>query len=746
LTAADEERAAAGDGPRVVVQNSTLRDIIFDQPSPLEQAERRSLIDLRNNVRRIWITGVLETSVQRLAGLDVGKAQADLSPNPFDSIIELPNQTRRLLPPGQSLAPVFEEFGRAMLILGDPGSGKTTSLLQLARHLLDRAANDSRQPTPVVLNLSTWKGGGLKDWLIEELRVRYLVPAAQGDKWLTESRLILLLDGLDEVSREHQLACVHAINAFLNISKAGGLAVCCRREDYAALPEGLLVNVEISVQPLTQSQIESYLGSAGHRMDALAMAIRLDEPLQALAQSPLMLNVMSLAYDTLTVTDLTNANLDTVEERRSHLFTTYVKRMFERRPQAARLYPAERTLPLLNWLARQMRGHSQSQFLIERLQPDWLDSPAERRLYIMVSRLLCGAVLGILLGAMLQITWNTFTRGQAGSLPEAREVLTVLGAGLLLGSLNGILIGLMDIWRFERHRRGAAVRNSRQSARLVIEVTGYSVALALLSALLIGIVDSPESGLIMGIVVGPVFGVFFGIHGGGRDMNNDVHTVEALHWSWTGLRRSAVRGLLAGAALGIVIALVLQLADSLAGDQTSAAQWLRDGLLAARIGAIVGLAVGAAYGSLESRIVSRKTTPNQGIELSARNAIRAGVAAGLMVTVLLAVAAATVLPAAQVADLALIGGLFFGMVAALWTGGFDVIQHYTLRVILAVRGYAPLRYARFLDCAASLIFLQKAGGGYLFVHRLLLEHFADHERAAASAPTATEAMPALSRS
>ncbi|MDJ0904037.1 MAG: hypothetical protein QNJ55_35140 [Xenococcus sp. MO_188.B8] len=33
-------------------------------------------------------------------------------------------------------------------------------------------------------------------------------------------------------------------------------------------------------------------------------------------------------------------------------------------------------------------------------------------------------------------------------------------------------------------------------------------------------------------------------------------------------------------------------------------------------------------------------------------------------------------------------------------------------------------YARFLDYASDRIFLQKVGGGYIFIHRLLLEHFA----------------------
>ncbi len=42
-------------------------------------------------------------------------------------------------------------------------------------------------------------------------------------------------------------------------------------------------------------------------------------------------------------------------------------------------------------------------------------------------------------------------------------------------------------------------------------------------------------------------------------------------------------------------------------------------------------------------------------------------------------------------------------------------------------GSAPLNYVRFLDYAAGCTFLRKVGGGYIFVHRLLLEYFASLE-------------------
>jgi hypothetical protein len=66
-------------------------------------------------------------------------------------------------------------------------------------------------------------------------------------------------------------------------------------------------------------------------------------------------------------------------------------------------------------------------------------------------------------------------------------------------------------------------------------------------------------------------------------------------------------------------------------------------------------------------------------------------------------------------------GLSFGLIAG---GGEACIKHFILRVILYYSGSIPWNYTRFLDYATERIFLQKVGGGYIFVHRLLLEHFA----------------------
>jgi hypothetical protein len=43
----------------------------------------------------------------------------------------------------------------------------------------------------------------------------------------------------------------------------------------------------------------------------------------------------------------------------------------------------------------------------------------------------------------------------------------------------------------------------------------------------------------------------------------------------------------------------------------------------------------------------------------------------------------------------------------------------------AVISYAIDKLVPFLDHCVDLIFLRRVGGGYIFVHRLLMEHFAE---------------------
>jgi hypothetical protein len=73
----------------------------------------------------------------------------------------------------------------------------------------------------------------------------------------------------------------------------------------------------------------------------------------------------------------------------------------------------------------------------------------------------------------------------------------------------------------------------------------------------------------------------------------------------------------------------------------------------------------------------------------------------------------------------LIAGIVFGMLLGMASGLEAVIRHVALRIVLTKNSYIPWNYARFLDHAVELRFMQRVGGRYRFVHELLKKRFAE---------------------
>jgi hypothetical protein len=56
-------------------------------------------------------------------------------------------------------------------------------------------------------------------------------------------------------------------------------------------------------------------------------------------------------------------------------------------------------------------------------------------------------------------------------------------------------------------------------------------------------------------------------------------------------------------------------------------------------------------------------------------------------------------------------------------GGWALIQHVALRIVLKINGYAPYRFDKFLKYCIERKLLYPVGGRYRFLHRELLNHF-----------------------
>lgn len=103
------------------------------------------------------------------------------------------------------------------------------------------------------------KKQAIADWLVIELHTKYQVSQQIGKTWIQEQRLILLLDGLDEVSREKREDCVNALNYFCQEYGQTEIVVCSRIRDYEALSSNLIFQGAIYLQPLSLEQIQEYL-------------------------------------------------------------------------------------------------------------------------------------------------------------------------------------------------------------------------------------------------------------------------------------------------------------------------------------------------------------------------------------------------------------------------------------------------------------------------------------------------------
>ena len=667
-------------------------------PFVLRRLERREAVDQQRQardrqimlarVRNRWIAGVLDQSLAHQARISLGLVRrADAVWQP-DRLLRRPGQPAEPLPAGTPLSAVFDRLGGGLLILGAPGSGKTTALLELARDLLDRAEADPTQPLPVVFNLSSWADHRLPfdQWLIDELRSRYSVPRPISRQWLGAGELLPLLDGLDEVAAAYRSDCVCAINAFLHEHGLVRTAVCARTQEYAALAALLQMEEAVEVQPPTRQQVDGYLAAAGS--DTLAdvrAALEADPSLWELLSSPLVLNVVALTYQDRPAGALRAAGSST--QRLALLFTAYTDRMLAHRPGR---YPPARTRRWLGWLARAMREHSQSEFHLDRLTPDWLPTPAQQRLATLIPAVSVGLLAGIL---------NGLVSGLLGGLVHG------LVGGLLLGLLFGLITGLKPTrlaeepgWSWPRARIGL----------------GIGLGGGLLGGLVYGLVYGPVAGLVTGLFSGLFDGLIAGLIFGFKRPDS----AEELGWSWPRAGAGVVAGLGYGVTFGLSFWLLGDLLYGLIGGQPAErfdgmSYGLVDVLV---VGLGAGLFVGLV-GGLASGLVSERSTPNEGIRRSAHRALAIGLGGGLLVGLVVTAGSGLLRGLSYGLLAALVGGLLFG--------GLVCLRHLAIRGLLAVHGLAPWRSVCFLDDATEQLFLRQAGSGYLFIHRLLLEYFAD---------------------
>lgn len=578
--------------------------------------------------------------------------------------LEMEQQDYRVLPPwsaaivqqsqpvvpldaGSRIIDVFDhsKIERKLLVLGEPGAGKTTMMLELAKALLERAMADKAEPIPVLLNLSSWTrpDQSIFEWLVSELKKKYGVRQDLAQRWLEKKQLLPLLDGLDEVAPQHQRTCADALNTWLtedSTQRPCGVLICCRREEFEQIvQQQLSLYGAIYLKALTIEQIENYFTQIG--LQDVWKTVQCDESLQKLLTTPLFLSIFGLAQQQGKFSLPDWQSFTTSDLKIQYLLDTYWEATITREliidPNArqqgilSKTYaskPLPQTMAVkraLIFAAKALEQESQTELLIERIQPSWLIKEEQRAVYRILFML-------VLLVFLIFSSWATNQSPKELSLllftfPWLRYFLTMDHI------LPAERLQFKEIFWF--------IKEYRPIVSLVLSITSI-----LLTAL----------------------GWLVGKTGTG--------------WS-----------------LLIIVPLT---------------------------GVIINMSIAWLFENIRAEIAT-PIEANQGMKNSWRN-ILFFVLCVLIFTGLLCLRF-------QMGIRTFVGEEFSTQVflsyiiyivgfASFEGGGKALIQHFNLRLVLAWNRYAPLRYDLLLNYCVERLLLQRVGGRYRFMHKLLQDYFA----------------------
>ncbi|MFF3940407.1 NACHT domain-containing protein [Streptomyces phaeofaciens] len=347
---------------------------------------------------------------------------------------------------------------RRMVILGEPGAGKSMLLIRLLLDLIERRTPGS--PVPVLFSLASWDPRQqLKSWLSEELRrtypeLRAPVPittaaadaTARGDMaqaLLDAGHILPLLDGFDELPPAWHTTALDALNRGLPAPQSLVLSsrTCFYRTAVSHQDGMVRLNGGAAIQllPLAPDAASNYLrrdaggpqAPAADRWDTVIAHLGTDTPVGQALSTPLGLFLARTIYnprpqagpgpapphpdelcDTTAYPDRTAVD--------THLFQAFIPAAYTPAQPRPPRWTAEQAHHTFVFLARFLRDQREG-------NPDlaWWEIP---RLLPARTRLLTGgAVFGILFGIAFGII--------------SENILGIQLGGILFGVFCGLIVG-----------------------------------------------------------------------------------------------------------------------------------------------------------------------------------------------------------------------------------------------------------------------------------------------------------------
>ena len=648
---------------------------------------------------------------------------------------------------------------RRLVVLGEPGAGKTILLVRLVLDLLDnRASIDSR--VPVLVSLASWNPADqdLLPWLKQTMTtdnpwLRQPAPnEAPGitcvDMLLDGHKILPILDGLDEIPDAVRASAIEKINDWLGSSMKTQLVLSSRLDEYETLVQAskvagakLTASAGVIVRDLDADDIKNYLerdagddAAAVDRWSPVVALLGKGGPVDLALRTPLMVGLARTIYNPRVGEPIQNVKdprggepIQNVKDPHElcrtedfpdhhaverHLFDGFIPASYRKHPDKTKRCPWK-TADAERWL-RNLARH------LGDPSADSSDGPARRaplgrtdlawwELHASVSPWLIGVTAAVVPGLAVGLA--------AG---YGRSLGIGLGVGLLLGVAVSVIL----------HRRstGGPVAGIAMGATFAVlgAVVGGLVGQS------VGMGRGPAGGLVgavgVGLGVGPIGGLLGGALGG---------FFGGLGVGFTASMAPGVpAGIVDGLGGGVAAALILVLA----GRPTPARglrglDWSRKTFLwvpAIAAGAVAGIGLGMTAGPVAGLAGALAGfclgLLNPDADLRAATSPRVALVRDRLTFLTFGLASgATVFAGASLAVAPIVGvaggitvGLVFGCLQAAW-GKYTIARYW-----LALRRQIPWRLMTFLvDAHEKRGVLRQVGAVYQFRHADLQRHLAE---------------------
>lgn len=286
---------------------------VISQCSTINLSENRRPVPLE----KIYITQKIHPFVQSETWLNVSDLNREICEYQPPELISFEKkqvflQSSFLLPATSPAMNIIESYEK-LIIFGKPGSGKTTLLRYISLLAIQQKLHHDYIPCLIsIRHFMQVLQQMLEPTLLSYISYKYMqlgIKATDLEVLLKQGKVLLLLDGLDEVNIEQQLEFTQKINNFIDIYYENQVIITCRSggmfQNYLAnftsveladfTPEDVKAFAEKWFVLATDNLPEVGLAKAHQFMEKLATPE--NQFLRELAITPIILNLLVAVFE-----------------------------------------------------------------------------------------------------------------------------------------------------------------------------------------------------------------------------------------------------------------------------------------------------------------------------------------------------------------------------------------------------------------------------------------------------------------